>query len=649
MVSGLTLLLKVRQVLNRVWRPLIIAAAVSACCVSLILTRPVLFVDLENKAFDVLSSGLDKHSPTNKVSIVDIDEISLAKVGRWPWPRDVLAAIVRRLTDCGASVIAVDLVFSDPDAVPARDKALASLLGRTHAVLGYDFVFDSARSHPSACSYNPQSLMPVSSVNPIATPEASALVCDIAVYRAPGVEMGFLNSVRDRDGNIRRIPTLVSFKAELYPSFPLAASIAFDDWSPRVVAKTDLNTPVLQFNGRQIQLNERSELLLNYRGVRHSIPYHSAVQVLQGRAPAEAFLNKLVVIGSSASRMDETLESASDRALPDVEVQATAMDNLLAGDFFSHPDWAKEVELASVYVAAGITVWLLFSFSAPVGVCSSLALAVVIWVVSQLIMGVQALFISPVGAISACLGTLTLCTARTFLTQDREGRRSQEELAVANRFITGALGAMTAVRDVETGQHVVRIQGYLRSLCHEVAGRNRYSRYLTLEMIDLMVQLAPIHDIGKVGVPDYILRKPGMLTADEFEHMKSHVTLGKRILEEAREHSGLRNEVFFQTAMDIVYSHHEWWNGSGYPLGLAGDAIPIPGRLLAVADVYDALISKRHYKAEFLHAEAVERIRLGSGSHFDPEIVDAFLAVQDDWRQMAEAHGDNPTFTAVAK
>jgi response regulator RpfG family c-di-GMP phosphodiesterase len=131
--------------------------------------------------------------------------------------------------------------------------------------------------------------------------------------------------------------------------------------------------------------------------------------------------------------------------------------------------------------------------------------------------------------------------------------------------------------------------------------------------------------------------------------MKAHVTLGKKILEEARQHSGINNEVFFQTATDIVYSHHERWDGTGYPLGLSGDDIPIPGRLLAVADVYDALISKRHYKPEILHVEAVEAIRQGAGAHFDPEIVEGFLIVQEDWRRMAEYLRDEPGVAAAAK
>jgi adenylate cyclase len=476
-------------------------------------------------------------------------------------------------------------------------------------------------------------------------PEASAIICDSPALESRVSAAGFLNALRDHDGAIRRVPLLTVFRRAIYPSFALAAARAGSQSS---IAFAPGNGLALRWSGEHIALSDRGEMLLRYRG--RSLPHYSAAHLLEGKVPDEAFNGKIVVIGSSASGLDEeSLETASDRASSGVEVQATAIDNILAGDSFHHPRWAELAEVAGVLVMSGLMVWLAFRFSPPVAMAGAVAAFAAVWCLSQTLLGVEGAFVSPMPALFAGFGALALCAIRIVFAQGRIDVRSQHELVIANRFITGALRAMTAVRDVETGRHVVRIQGYLRSLCEVVSTWPRFSAYLTPQMIELLVQLAPIHDIGKVGVPDYILRKPSALTHDEFEHMKAHVTLGKKILEEARQHSGINNEVFFQTATDIVYSHHERWDGTGYPLGLSGDDIPIPGRLLAVADVYDALISKRHYKPEILHVEAVEAIRQGAGAHFDPEIVEGFLIVQEDWRRMAEYLRDEPGVAAAAK
>ncbi len=153
------------------------------------------------------------------------------------------------------------------------------------------------------------------------------------------------------------------------------------------------------------------------------------------------------------------------------------------------------------------------------------------------------------------------------------------------------------------------------------------------------LQVGALHDIGKVGIPDRILLKPGKLTAEEFEIMKTHTTLGRDAI--ARAEVDLGDEVaFLSIAKEIAYCHQEKWNGTGYPQGLAGDAIPVSARLMALADVYDALISRRVYKAPMSHQQALEIIREGRGQHFDPDIVDAFLEIHEEFRAIAEHFAD---------
>ncbi len=162
----------------------------------------------------------------------------------------------------------------------------------------------------------------------------------------------------------------------------------------------------------------------------------------------------------------------------------------------------------------------------------------------------------------------------------------------------------------------------------------KFAAELDPRQIELITKCAPLHDIGKIGIPDCVLLKPGRLTPEEFEIMKAHTTIGARAIEAAERLLGSSNN-FLHTAREIAHCHQEKWDGSGYPLGLKAEAIPLPARLMAVADVYDALISKRIYKDAMRHLEAVEIIRQGAGRHFDPDLVDAFLKVADRFAETA--------------
>ena len=167
----------------------------------------------------------------------------------------------------------------------------------------------------------------------------------------------------------------------------------------------------------------------------------------------------------------------------------------------------------------------------------------------------------------------------------------------------------------------------------------RFRDQLTEATIDLLYKSAPLHDIGKVGVRDDILLKPGRLTEAEFEIMRRHTVYGRDAIEAASHKLGPNS--FLELAKEIAYTHQERYDGSGYPQGLAGDAIPVSGRLMAIADVYDALISRRVYKKPFTHAQAVAVIVDGRGSHFDPDMVDAFLGVQESMRRIALDFADH--------
>ncbi len=203
-----------------------------------------------------------------------------------------------------------------------------------------------------------------------------------------------------------------------------------------------------------------------------------------------------------------------------------------------------------------------------------------------------------------------------------------------------AMGALAESRDPETGNHIRRTQLYVQLLAEKLCDHPRFSAFLTPEHITLLFKAAPLHDIGKVGVPDAILLKPGKLTEEEFERMKLHTVYGRDAIAAAEKKLSEPSE-FLIFAKEIAYSHQEKWDGSGYPEGLAGDDIPISARLMAIADVYDALISRRVYKPPFSHEKAIAIMTEGRGSHFDPDMLDAFLEISEECRKVAETYADS--------
>ena len=221
-----------------------------------------------------------------------------------------------------------------------------------------------------------------------------------------------------------------------------------------------------------------------------------------------------------------------------------------------------------------------------------------------------------------------------------EVQKRTRELAAIQDVTILAMASLAETRDNETGNHIRRTQHYVRALATALKDHPRFSAALSEHVIDMLYKSAPLHDIGKVGIPDRILLKPGRFEPHEFEVMKTHTTLGRDAIQHAEDQLGMPVE-FLQYAKEIAYGHQEKWDGSGYPQGLAGEAIPLSARIMAVADVYDALISRRVYKEGMPHAKAVDIMREGRGSHFDPDILDAFLGMLDEFQRIAQKFADS--------
>lgn len=214
------------------------------------------------------------------------------------------------------------------------------------------------------------------------------------------------------------------------------------------------------------------------------------------------------------------------------------------------------------------------------------------------------------------------------------------ELADMQDAITLAMASLAETRDNETGNHIRRTQHYVAVLASFLRNHPRFSNELTDGNIDLLFKSAPLHDIGKVGIPDRILLKPGKLDPDEFEIMKLHTVYGRDVIVSVEKQLRGSN-AYLRYAREIAYSHQEKFDGSGYPEQLTGDAIPLAARLMAVADVYDALISRRAYKPAFSHEAALEIMRAGRGTHFDPDVLDAMLGTEQRFKAIAAQFNDD--------
>jgi putative two-component system response regulator len=264
--------------------------------------------------------------------------------------------------------------------------------------------------------------------------------------------------------------------------------------------------------------------------------------------------------------------------------------------------------------------------------------------------------INPVVTLARVRTQLELKEARDRLAAENSwleaevARRMRDNLLIQDLSIR-ALANLAEARDKETGQHIIRTQLYVEILARHLAGQARFRAALAGTRLELTVKAAPLHDIGKVGIPDAILLKPGPLTADEMAIMRTHTVIGASAIETAMEQAvteagDLETDrapeafAFLRIASEIALGHHEKWDGSGYPSGLGGEAIPVSARLMALADVFDALMSRRVYKPPIALEEVTRIIRDGSGSHFDPAIVDAYLACRERFAEIAARYPD---------
>ncbi len=598
------------------------------------LYRPSFLANVENSMYDTLVRSVRTRPPGGHIVIVDVDERSLSAIGQWPWRRDVVGHLITRLRGLGASMVALDIIFAESDRYEgteaATDMALAGALRPGGVVLGYALTFDKAATRSSACVQHPLGLAIIRGENEHSDDpffQATGAVCSLPILTRAAGASGFINVDTDRDGILRRVPLLLAFDENVYPGLALAAVAAATGTRDIVLRVVNAQAASLTLGSRSVPLDGKSNLLLRYRGPKRTFPYVSAADVLSGNTRAEAIKDKMVFVGTTALAMREVVSTPLDTLFAGVEAQATVADNLLQQDFIYRPEYGVALETQIVLGFGFVAAILVGRLGLPRGALGMAACLAAAWAAAVWLMSTHGTFLSPLFPTLGLASAIAFMTVARFTIERGRADRASRETVTSQRLMVRSLLSLTEIRDAETGRHSRRTQQYTRILAEQLATDPRFSDYLTPDRISLLSSLAPLHDIGKVGVPDRLLQKPGALTAEELLEMRKHPAHGRDVIVHAEQDVGAADDLILAMAKDIVYTHHEKWDGTGYPEGLSGTEIPIPGRVMALVDVYDAMITDRVYRRGLSHDDAVAFIVAGRGTHFDPAVVDAFLKV----------------------
>lgn len=593
--------------------------------------------------------------------VIDVDDVSLAAVGQWPWPRYRVAALIDSVAAARPAAIGLDILFAEPDRTSLKniqeaykqdfglditvvganglhdnDGYLAEVLEKNGAVGARFFYFDHISNTP--VDQRPQFSFD-GRTDLLSLHDAKGMLDNTPELASRLKFSGFLNTQADSDGILRRVPLLIQHAGAIYPHLALATFMRAQGVASARI-EHDRHGPLIRVAQHAIPIDEKGFALLSLRGASALYPSIPAVDVLNKGLAPELARGRVVFIGSSAAGLNDLHSTIFDAQYPGLRIQAALADNMATGRFIRQPSWSG-VAIVGICLLVGLFVTGLFiALREPLHLClGSAAIAALVLVCSTLAFAGAGLFLSPAFPVLVAATLFVLFTTARFALERQRAHAWFRKLANAQQVAMVSMAAVAETRDPETGAHIKRTQHYVRAIAETLRDNGKHLGTLTPEYIGLLFASAPLHDIGKVGVPDHILLKPGKLTEAEFVEMKKHAEYGRDIIHSAA--GRIEGENFLRLAAEIAYGHHEKWDGSGYPRGLAGQDIPLSARIMTVADVYDALISRRCYKEPFPHLEAVRIMREARGRIFDPDILDTFFSIEKQIIEIAATYRDH--------
>ena len=639
--------------------------ALTSVVAFLYLFQPVLLSTLDLKIYDTLLKSRSGRTASGSIVIVDIDTKSLAQYGQWPWPRYRIAQLLDKLREMGAISVGVDILFAEPDrsslrniqkniladfnyavslsGVPRQyidnDALLAEALRKGSFVLGYQFSFGEhiekgCTLHPVNVLLRKKDEVP-DSVSGLFQPSSVDCLYQPLAEATPA--SGFFNIKPDHDGIIRRVPLIMEYDGRFYAHLSLAVLLSAAKPEHIVLTVGQAGTESLSIDSVEIPLEHKGSFLIPFLGPHGTYRHISASDILNGTTEAREIEAHLVIIGVTAPGLSDVSATPTEPTMAGVEVHANIIDAILQGDFLMRPKAAVVYEFIAV-VFFGLLSTILFVRCKAVANLAYLIFFALGAVILTVFLFRNGLYLSPLYPILAYTSNFSLLSFLDFWREERLLKEKTRLQLTTQEAMIETIANITETRDPETGGHIRRTRSYVKTLAEHIRNKSEYVDTVNDAYIEQLIQSAPLHDLGKVGVPDHILLKRGQLTAEEFEEIKKHTQYGKIVIDAAQVKLG--GTSFLRVAGEMALSHHEHWDGKGYPNGLKGEEIPLSGRIMAIADVYDTLISGRPYKEGLSHEKAVEIILAGRGSKFDPQLIDAFEEMHASFHTIAEQFAD---------
>ena len=624
--------------------------------------QPTVFKKADNLFYDFLLETTATGTESNRITIIDIDETSLSAVGQWPWPRYLVARLIKELSCNHPAVMGIDILFPEPDrsslkniqqqfqkdfalnlgftgvppAMQDNDLYLAHILRQADVVGARYFYFDHFNKKV------PPLRIPLDVVNQsghLNPDQAQGVLTNTLQIETALKYTGFLNNKSDVDGLLRSTPLLISFKEKTFTNLSLSTFLKAHDIETVTVSENFWG-PYLKAGPYKIPITRNGYIHIRFTGPGRSHKFISAADILnQNYSPADIH-GKVLFIGASATGLGDIHHTVFDSNYPGVEAHAAILSSVYQNSQVVTPIWSK-IFISGVCLFTGILMILLLFYSAsPMALLTGAAVWSAVLLISSVLCFIElSVFFSPVWPLFLTIFTFVFISFVRFVAARKASFAWFKKLAKAQQFTIKTIVSLVETRDPETGQHIVRTQNYAKALAFHLKLSGLFSDILTDDYIETLYHAAPLHDIGKVGIPDKILLKPGKLTDDEFEIMKTHASIGRDTLQRTQTEG--QDNTFLKMGAQIAGAHHERWDGKGYPDGLCGEDIPLCGRIMAICDVYDALISERCYKPAFPHEKSMNIIFGEKKALFDPRLVDGFFAIEDTIKLIAARYKDS--------
>ena len=559
-------------------------------------TQSTVFKKADNLFYDFVSQATATGNVSSRITIIDIDETSLSALGQWPWPRYLVARLVKELSDNHPAAIGLDILFPEPDrsslkniqlqfrtdfalnlgftgvpsALQDNDLYLAHIFKQTGIVGAGYFYFDHFNKKPPPISIPFDVVDKSGRLN---AKQAEGILTNTPQLETALKYTGFLNNQSDMDGLLRSTPLLISWKNQIFTSLSLSTFLKAHN-----IKKVDVSDNFfglyIKADKYKIPITREGYINIRFTGPGRTHKFISAADVLnQNYSPAD-IQGKILFIGASATGLNDIHHTVFDPGYPGVETHAAILSSIYENHQVIKPIWSNGF-ICGVCLFTGILmVFLLFFSASPLVLLAGTFIWGSILLTSSWVCFTQmSVFVSPVLPVILTVFTFMFISFMRFTAARKASFTWFKKLAQAQQHTIKTIVSLVETRDPETGHHIVRTQNYAKALAIHLKQAGLFPDILTDNYIEALYHAAPLHDIGKVGIPDKILLKPGKLTDEEFEIMKTHASIGRDTLQRSEKND--QDNSFIKMGIQIAGSHHERWDGKGYPDGISGQTIPL--------------------------------------------------------------------------